>query len=273
MQSKQGASTEIVKLFNDWDVGDGELIPGMGMATTNRGGSDGFGDKKLGDKEIRQGLNFLLSTKLNDNDARRVVSMIDKDGDGEINVQEFLDVALSEEMAERLRLHEWRKRRHLIPEERRRIIEARRHQAKPPRFRTGRIHPDDTEHQKMLRRARRDPAHRKTFNQPERVIELLRKRKTLRQYLTVCRGPYFQTFFAVEHLEINAMQLQAIESKAEAFESFCRKTGSVDNIEIEDAADKLSECMNTLTEYQYILELDMYPGTDINDDKEKYMKR
>ena len=90
---------------------------------------------------------------------------------------------------------------------------------------------------------------------------------------SVCRGPYFQTFFAVEHLEINAMQLQAIESKAEAFESFCRKTGSVDNIEIEDAADKLSECMNTLTEIGFILECDMYPGSDLVDvykDMEKY---
>ena len=58
MQSKQGASQDIVKMFNDWDVGDGELVPGMGMATTNRkaGASpEGFGDKTLGDKEMRQG--------------------------------------------------------------------------------------------------------------------------------------------------------------------------------------------------------------------------
>ena len=182
MKSKQTASTDIVKLFNDWDVGDGEIVPGMGMArggTNGIGSPNGFGDKSLSDKEMRQGLNFLLNTKLGDKDSRRLISMIDQDGDGEINVREFLDVALSAKTAEQIRLHDWRKRRHLIPEEKRKLIEARRHLAKPPRFKTGRVHPDDTAHSKMLVESRRHPVHRATFNQPERVLDLLRKRVTV----------------------------------------------------------------------------------------------
>ena len=191
MQSKQGASTEVIKLFSDWDVGDGELVPGMGMVRTNRSADTAkkeFGDKSLSDKEMRQGLNFLLSTKLDDNDARQIISMIDKDGDGKIDIREFLEVAVGNEIEERLRLHDWRRRRFLIPESKRKIIESRKHLAKPPKFRTGRIHPDDTEHQKRLRRARLNPTHRATFNRPERVLELLRNRISVSKMVSTFRN-------------------------------------------------------------------------------------
>ena len=49
--------------------------------------------------------------------------MIDKNGDGEVDIREFLDVALSEEMDNRLRQHDWRKSV-ISSEEKRRIVEA-----------------------------------------------------------------------------------------------------------------------------------------------------
>ena len=49
-------------------------------------------------------------------EARDAFRLIDKNGDGEVDIREFLDVALSEEMDNRLRQHDWRKRRHLIPD-------------------------------------------------------------------------------------------------------------------------------------------------------------
>jgi len=90
----------------------------------------------------------------------------------------------------------------------------------------------------------------------DRLVELLRKRNTLRHYLSVCRKRNNQMLaktMAIEQLEINAMQLQAIKSTAEAFESFSRKTGGMDNIE--DAADKLSEHMETLADIDGIIQV------------------
>lgn len=113
-------------------------------------------------------------------------------------------------------------------------------------------------------------AHEKQVRK-DRLVELLRKRKTLRHYLSVCRKRNNQMLaksMAIEQLEINAMQLQAIKSTAEAFESFSRKTGGVDNIE--DAADKLSEHMETLADIDGIIqESNMLPlGFNDDDDDE-----
>lgn len=113
-------------------------------------------------------------------------------------------------------------------------------------------------------------AHEKQVRK-DRLVELLRKRKTLRHYLSVCRKRNNQMLaktMAIEQLEINAMQLQAIKSTAEAFESFSRKTGGMDNIE--DAADKLSEHMETLADIDGIIqESNMLPlGFNDDDDEE-----
>lgn len=121
----------------------------------------------------------------------------------------------------------------------------------------GQALPSKSKHEKQVRK--------------DRLVELLRKRKTLRHYLTVCRKRNNQMLaktMAIEQLEINAMQLQAIKSTAEAFENFSRKTGSVDNIE--DAADKLSEHMETLADIDGIIqESNMLPlGFNDDDDEE-----
>jgi hypothetical protein len=117
----------------------------------------------------------------------------------------------------------------------------------------GQALPNKSAHDKQLRK--------------DRLVELLRKRKTLRHYLSVCRKRNNQMLaktMAIEQLEINAMQLQAIKSTAEAFESFSRKTGGVDNIE--DAADKLSEHMETLADIDGIIQESNMLPLGFNDD-------
>jgi len=117
----------------------------------------------------------------------------------------------------------------------------------------GQALPSKSKHEKQVRK--------------DRLVELLRKRKTLRHYLTVCRKRNNQMLaktMAIEQLEINAMQLQAIKSTAEAFENFSRKTGGVDNIE--DAADKLSEHMETLADIDGIIQESNMLPLGFNDD-------
>ena len=103
----------------------------------------------------------------------------------------------------------------------------------------------------------------------DRLLQLLKKRKVLRHYLSVCRKRNTQMLaksMAIEQLEINSMQLEAIKSTAEAFESFSRKTGGLDSIE--DAAEKLSEHMETLAEIDTSISDTLPLGFDDDDDDE-----
>ena len=95
MTQREGASADVVKVFNDMDVGGkdgGQYIVGAGnirkktLNGTPIRMDDGFGDKKLGSNEIKTGLNFLLSTNINDVDAKNILNIMDRDGDGEIDM-------------------------------------------------------------------------------------------------------------------------------------------------------------------------------------------
>lgn len=103
----------------------------------------------------------------------------------------------------------------------------------------------------------------------DRLLELLRKRKVLRHYLSVCRKRNNQVLakvLAIEQLELNAMQLGAIKSTAEAFESFSKKTGGIDSIE--DAHDKLTEHMETLADIDGIVGQELPLAFNDDDDDE-----
>lgn len=103
----------------------------------------------------------------------------------------------------------------------------------------------------------------------DRLLELLRKRKVLRHYLSVCRKRNNQVLakvLAIEQLELNALQLGAIKSTAEAFESFSKKTGGLDSIE--DAHDKLTEHMETLADIDGIVGQELPLAFNDDDDDE-----
>ena len=103
----------------------------------------------------------------------------------------------------------------------------------------------------------------------DRLLELLRKRKVLRHYLTVCRKRNNQVLakvLAIEQLELNSLQLGAIKSTAEAFESFSKKTGGLDSIE--DAHDKLTEHMETLADIDGIVGQELPLAFNDDDDDE-----
>ena len=119
----------------------------------------------------------------------------------------------------------------------------------------GRALPHERPHEKQARR--------------DRLVELLRKRKMLRHYLSVCRRRNDQMLaktMAIEQLEVTSMQLQAIKGTAEAFESFSKKTGGVESIE--DAADKLTEHIETLADIDNIIKDTLPLGFDDSDDDE-----
>lgn len=103
----------------------------------------------------------------------------------------------------------------------------------------------------------------------DRLLELLRKRKVLRHYLSVCRKRNNQMLakvMALEQLELNSLQLGAIKSTAEAFETFSKKTGGLDSIE--DAQDKLTEHMDTLADINGIISSELPLAFNDDDDDE-----
>lgn len=86
-----------------------------------------------------------------------------------------------------------------------------------------------------------------------RLMELLKKRKTLRHFLSVAQRRNQQVLaktLAVEALEVNQMQVDALKSTAAAFETFSRKNG-VENLE--KASDTLSEHMDALADIDEIM--------------------
>lgn len=87
----------------------------------------------------------------------------------------------------------------------------------------------------------------------DRLMELLRKRKTLRHFLSVAQRRNQQVLaktLAVEALEVNQMQVDALKSTAAAFETFSKKNG-VENLE--KASDTLSEHMDALADIDEIM--------------------
>jgi hypothetical protein len=92
-----------------------------------------------------------------------------------------------------------------------------------------------------------------TQQRKDRLVELLRKRKTLRHFLGVAQRRNQQVLaktLAVEALEVNQMQVDALRSTAAAFEVFSRKNG-VENLE--RASDTLSEHMDALADIDDIM--------------------
>lgn len=87
----------------------------------------------------------------------------------------------------------------------------------------------------------------------DRLLELLRKRKTLRHFLSVAQRRNQQVLaktLAVEALEVNQMQVNALRSTAAAFETFSRKNG-IENLE--KASDTLEEHMDALADIDEIM--------------------
>lgn len=100
-------------------------------------------------------------------------------------------------------------------------------------------HPQTTKYEAQLRK--------------DRLLELLKKRKTLRHFLSVARRRNQQVLaktLAVEALEVNQMQVDALKSTAAQFEAFSRKNG-IENLE--KASDTLSEHMDALADIDEIM--------------------
>lgn len=107
----------------------------------------------------------------------------------------------------------------------------------------------------------------------DRLLELLRKRKTLRHFLSVAQRRNQQVLaktLAVEALEVNQMQVDALRSTAAAFETFSRKNG-IENLE--KASDTLSEHMDALADIDDIMaESGRLPLGFDDDDQDELME-
>lgn len=105
----------------------------------------------------------------------------------------------------------------------------------------------------------------------DRLMSLLKKRRTMKHYLNVCIKRNEQVLaktLACEALEVNAMQVTALKQTAKAFESFT-KNNSVENLE--RVSDDLAEHMNALSEIDDLM-ADSLPLSFDDDDQEELLK-
>ena len=74
---------------------------------------EGFGDNALGVGELKEGLNYLLNTKMSTETAKQVLDIMDTDGDGSVDIREFLEASQSEQMRKKIDDYDWKKQ--IIP--------------------------------------------------------------------------------------------------------------------------------------------------------------
>lgn len=89
------------------------------------------------------------------------------------------------------------------------------------------------------------------------LLELLRKRKTIRHYLNVAQRrnqQVLQKTLAVEALEVNSMQIDALKTTAKAFKAFSRQNGVEDLSNLEKASDVISDHMDALADIDSIMQ-------------------
>ena len=101
----------------------------------------------------------------------------------------------------------------------------------------------------------------------KRLLDLLTRRKMLTHYVTQTDKRLHMInskMLALDQLQISQMQIDAVRSTAQAFQTFQRRVGGLDSIE--DATDKLSEQMNMLTDLTQVLEdQELYPMLDMDE--------
>lgn len=89
------------------------------------------------------------------------------------------------------------------------------------------------------------------------LLELLKKRKTVRHYLSVAQRRNQQVLhktLAVEALEVNQMQIDALKTTAKAFQQFSKQNGVEDLSSLEKASDAISDHMDALADIDSIMQ-------------------
>jgi len=108
------------------------------------------------------------------------------------------------------------------------------------------------------------------------LLELLRKRKTVRHYLNVAQRRNQQVLhktMAVEALEVNQMQIDALKTTAKAFQQFSKQNGVEDLSSLEKASDVIADHMEALSDIDSIMaESGKLPLAFDDDDDEDLLK-
>ena len=101
----------------------------------------------------------------------------------------------------------------------------------------------------------------------KRLMDLLARRKMLNHYLSTTDKRLHMInskMLSLDQLQISAMQIDAVRSVGQAFQTFHKRVGGLEKIE--NASDKLSEQMDFLTDLTQVLENEeLYPMLQLDD--------
>ena len=104
----------------------------------------------------------------------------------------------------------------------------------------------------------------------------MKKRKTIRHYLSVAQRrnqQVLQKTLAVEALEVNSMQIDALKTTAKAFQAFSKQNGVEDLSHLEKASDVISDHLDALADIDSIMEdSGKLPLFDTAEDDEDLLK-
>jgi Ca2+-binding EF-hand superfamily protein len=169
MTDKDNGASKIIRVFKQFDIG------GEG------GGSKD--DNFLDVEEVQNGLNNLLHLNLSQNEAQKVMKLVDRNGDGRIGIEEFLYAAKSNDIAEMIQQSELKMPRGLIkPEKRRRAMHRKKLHGVINKDHIPTAGVETAFHRRRLK-AKKTAQFRNAYHEPWKVLKRLREGITMKNII------------------------------------------------------------------------------------------
>jgi Ca2+-binding EF-hand superfamily protein len=177
MTGKDNGATKIIRVFKNFDIGAaGEKA---GKDAVRSGGNDNL----LDINEVREGLNNLLNLNLTSNETEKVMQLVDRNGDGQLSIEEFLYAAKSDEIADMITKSDMSRYRSTIDQ-------SKRKKALERRLRHGIKHKDEypkagpeTSFYRRRRKAQATKQFRDAYHAPYKVLKRLREGITMKNII------------------------------------------------------------------------------------------
>ena len=168
-------ATKVIRVFKNFDIG--------GASEGSNEGESGKNNDMLDVNEVREGLNNLLNLQLTTKEAEKVMKLVDKNGDGQLSIEEFLYAAKSNEIADLITKSDMSMYRSTIGMEKRKKALERR-------LRHGVKHKDsfpkagpETSFYRRRRRAQATAQFRNAYHAPYKVLQRLREGITMKNII------------------------------------------------------------------------------------------
>ena len=177
MTGKDNGATKIIRVFKNFDIGG--AVEGADEDAFKSGGNDNLLDVN----EVREGLNNLLNLNLTTKEAEKVMKLVDKNGDGQLSIEEFLYAAKSDEIDDMITKSDMSMPRTTIDKQKRQnAIERRLRHGVKNKDKYPKAGPE-TSFYRRRQKAQATKQFRDAYHAPYKVLKRLREGITMKNII------------------------------------------------------------------------------------------